>query len=165
MNGKDALKQQFGFLYFAMKRNLEGFGAEDALKQPSPEGNCANWMLAHLLGVHNGVMGLVGAEPAWDNDDLARARLEPVTCEDDAFDWDTMVSKFFASEPNLMAALDALDDAALDQEGFTDPFGRDTTRGGLLSLLAFHQNYHAGQIALSRRLAGLPGAIRAPAGA
>jgi uncharacterized damage-inducible protein DinB len=162
MNGKDALKQQFGFFYFAMKRNLEGLTEEASLKQPSPEGNCANWVLAHLLWVQNSIMGLVNESPAWDNDDLERTRHDPVTCAEEAFDWETMVTKLSESEPRFMAALDALDDDALDDEGFTDVFGRDTTRGGLLGLLAFHQNYHAGQVALSRRMAGLPGAIRAP---
>ena len=45
----------------------------------------------------------------------------------------------------------------LDDEGFTDPFGNQVTRGEFLNLMAFHQCYHAGQLGLSRRLAGLPG--------
>ncbi len=61
-----------------------------------------------------------------------------------------------------MAALDGLTDAQLDEGGFTDPFGNQVTRGEFLNLLAVHQNYHAGQLGLSRRLAGLEGAIRAP---
>ena len=59
MTGKDALGQQFGFFYFIVKQNLEGFGAEASLEQPEPGGNCANWILAHTVLVHNSVMELV----------------------------------------------------------------------------------------------------------
>lgn len=162
MNGKDSLKQQYGFFYAGAKRNLEGFGAEESLTQPSPGGNCANWILAHVVWVQNGVMGLAKASPVWENEALEKVRHEPIASPDEAFDWDTMVSKLVESEARLMAALDMIEEDALDQDGFTDPFGRPTTRGGLLSLLASHQNYHSGQLGLSRRLAGLPGAIRAP---
>lgn len=33
-----------------------------------------------------------------------------------------------------------------------------STRAGLLTLLAFHQTYHVGQLGVSRRVAGLPNA-------
>jgi uncharacterized damage-inducible protein DinB len=38
----------------------------------------------------------------------------------------------------------------------------DTTRGGMLGLLAVHQCYHAGQLGMARRGAGLRTAILAP---
>ena len=53
-------------------------------------------------------------------------------------------------------------DRRANEGGFTDPFGEATTRGGLLNLLAVHQNDDAGQLGLVRRLSGLPGVIRAP---
>jgi uncharacterized damage-inducible protein DinB len=31
-----------------------------------------------------------------------------------------------------------------------------------LNLLAFHQTYHTGQLAMSRRIAGLEGAVKGP---
>ena len=60
-----------------------------------------------------------------------------------------------------MTALDALTDGQLDDTGFTDPFGNEVTRRDISNLMVVHRNYHAGQLALSRRLAGLPGVIRA----
>lgn len=163
MTGKDALKQQYGFFYLTVKRNLDGFGAEASLVQPSPGGNCGNWILAHMVLVHNAAMSLVNETPVWDHEALERARAEPVTASGEAFDWDTMVARLLDSESRFLGALDALAEGDLDEEGFTDPFGNATTRGGLLNLLAVHQSYHAGQLGLSRRLAGLPGAIGSPA--
>ncbi len=164
MTGKDALKQQYGFFYLTLKLNLDGFGAEQSLEQPNPGGNCANWILAHTVSVHNAAMGLVNQEPVWDHEALL-GRTEPVAGPGDAYDWDTMVSKLIDSEARFMAGLDALEESDLDEDGFTDPFGNATTRGELLNLLAVHQNYHTGQLGLSRRLVGLPGAIGNPSSA
>jgi uncharacterized damage-inducible protein DinB len=163
MNAKDGLKTQYHFFYLTAKRNLEGLSAEDSVVQPSPGGNCANWILGHMVGAHNAVMGLVNQAPVWESEDLARAATEPITSAAEAIDWGTMVSKLLDSESRFMAGLDALSEEALDDEGFTDPFGNEVTRGEMLNLMAVHQNYHAGQLGLSRRLAGHPGAIRPPA--
>ena len=163
MKAKDVLKAQYYFFYLTAKGNLDGLSAEDSVKQPSPGGNCANWILGHLVSAQNGVMGLVGEEPVWDDERVrGEGPARPITSAEEALDWDAMVSGLVASEDRLMAALDGLTEEQLDEGGFTDPFGNEVTRGEFLSLLAFHQAYHAGQLGLSRRLAGLEGAIRAP---
>jgi hypothetical protein len=162
MNAKEALKMQFHFFYLTAKANLEGMNARESLRQPDPGGNCANWIVGHLVSAQNGVMGLVNEPPVLDSPALERAGPDPITSLEDALDWEPMVAALIASEDRLMAALDALGDDELDEGGFTDPFGNQVTRGEFLNILAFHQSYHAGQLGLSRRLAGLPGAIRGP---
>lgn len=162
MNAKDVLRTQYHFFYLTLKANLAGVTAENSLVQPSPGGNCMNWVLGHVVAAHNGVMGLVNETPVWESDQLEGTDAGPITGSDTAIDWDTMVERMLGSESRFMSALDALDDAALDDEGFTDPFGNSVTRGQFLSLMSVHQNYHAGQFGLGRRLAGLPGAVRAP---
>lgn len=162
MNAKDALKLQYGFFYKIARSNLNGITAEDSVRQPTPEGNCANWILGHLVSAQNGVMQLVGEAPVWESEQLERAGSEPVSDASRAIDWDTMVDRFLASEGRFLAGLDRLTEDELDQGGFTDPFGEERTRGEMLNLMAVHQNYHAGQLGLSRRLMGLPGAIRSP---
>jgi len=163
MNGRDALTQQYGFFYLTAKRNLEGFPADASVVQPEPDGNCANWILGHMLQSHNAVMGLMNEEPVWDDAALSALGAEPITAPDQALDWDAMVSSVLGSEARCLAAIQRLTDEQLDEAGFTDPFGQATTRGALLNLLAVHLNYHSGQLGLVRRLAGLPGAIRSPA--
>lgn len=162
MTGKDLLKTQFHFFYRTAKLNLDGFGAEDSVAQPPNGANCANWILGHVVRAHNSAMRLVNQEPVWDGPELDRVTEGPVTSSADALDWDALVSRFLASESRFMAGLDALDESQLDDGGFTDPFGNPTTRGSLLNFLAVHGNYHTGQLGISRRLAGLAGAIRAP---
>jgi uncharacterized damage-inducible protein DinB len=162
MTGKDALRTQFQLFYLTANANLEGVSEEDSLVQPTPGGNCANWIVGHILGAHNGVARLLGESPVWESDQLERATTDPITSADEAIDWTTMVDALLRSEDRLLGALDALPAEDLDDPGFTDPFGNQTTRGGFLGLLAMHQNYHAGQLGMSRRLAGLPGAVRSP---
>ncbi len=162
MKAKDAIKAQFALFYRTAKGNLGGVSAADSVVQPERGGNCTNWIVGHLVRAQNGVMGLLDEAPVWTSDQLERAHDTPITSADEAIDWETMVDKLLGSEERLMSAFDALDEARLDDEGFTDPFGNETTRGEFLNLLAFHQTYHAGQLGLSRRVAGLPGVIGAP---
>lgn len=163
MTARDLLVQQYGAIYYMVSRNVDGLTHDDSLTSPAAAGgNTANWILGHLVSVHNAVMSLVGAPPVWDSDQLERARFDhPIRTADDAIDWDTLVERFNASRDACMAGLASLTDDAL-AEKMTDPFDSETTRAGLLSLLAVHQCYHAGQLGMARRAAGLKTAILAP---
>lgn len=159
---KDALKTQFQVLFGTLGDNLAGMSHEDSLVQPAGGGNCANWILGHLTNVQNQMMQLLGEAPVWEDPTLERAGLDPITNASDAIDFETMRDKFMGSAERCLAALDGLTEDELGQGGIPHPFGGETTRGALLSLLAFHQAYHAGQLAMSRRAAGHPGAVKAP---
>ncbi len=161
MNMQETLAQQFGLVYQTAAMNLKGLTHEQSLAQPSPGGNCANWILGHLVTVHNGVMQLVGEKPVWESDQLARAGWDPITGPTKAIDWDTLRDRFLESRERCLAAVSGLSQAALN-ESVPDPFGGTSTRAELLSLLAFHQAYHTGQLGISRRIAGLEGAVKGP---
>ena len=61
MNQQESIAHQFGLMYRVTASNLERMTPEQSLAQPSPGGNCANWILGHLTNVQNGVMQLLGA--------------------------------------------------------------------------------------------------------
>jgi len=111
--------------------------------------------------VQNAAMALADTSAVWEDPQLARAGFEPITAPKHAIDWDTMTARFFESEPRCVEAIGVLSDQAM-AEAMPDPFGRPSTRAGNLGILAFHQAYHAGQIATARRAAGLPGVIKGP---
>ncbi len=159
---KDVLKTQVQVMYGTLGDNLAGLTQEDSVVQPAGGGNCANWILGHLTDVQNNVMGLLGEAPVWESDELERAGFDPITSGAEAIDFEAMRDAFLGSAGRCLAAIDGLSDADLAQGGVPHPFGGETTRGSLLGLLAFHQAYHAGQLALSRRIAGYPGAVRGP---
>jgi DinB superfamily len=161
MSAREQLVHQFVLLYATAAANLAGVTHDGSLAQPAGGGNCANWILGHLVNVHNAVMQVAGAEPVWQSEQLARAGFEPITGPAEAIEWDTLVERFLGSRDRCLAALGALTDAALEEQ-VADPFGGVCSRAQLLGTLAYHQAYHAGQLGMARRTAGLPGAVRAP---
>ena len=162
MSVQEVLASQYRTVYDAAARNLGGMTREDALVQPQPAGNCAAWVLSHLAYVQNVVMELLGAEPVWKDGALASPRSAPIVSEEDAPDWDDLRDRFLESRDRCVEAIAVLAEEALD-DPLPGPFGEATTRAGLLGFLAFHQAYHVGQLGMSRRLAGLEGAIAGPA--
>jgi len=148
-------------MYQTAAANLDGLTQDQSLIQPSGGGNCANWILGHLMNVHNGVMKLAGEKPVWESDQLTRAGVEPIIGPSNAIEWNTMRDRFLGAKERCLAAISALSDKAL-AETVPHPFGGTTTRAELLNTLAFHQTYHVGQLALSRRIAGLEGAVKGP---
>ena len=161
MTVQESVTQHFGFMYQTAAANLEGLTQEQSLAQPSPGGNCANWILGHLISVQNGVMGILGEKPVWESDQLSRAGTDPITGPKGAIDWETMKERFLGSRERCLAAISSTTDKGLAQS-VPHPFGGTCTRAELLTLLAFHQTYHVGQLAISRRIAGLDGAIKGP---
>lgn len=161
MTAQQLLAQQFSTMYITAEKNLDGMTQAHSLVQPGPGGNCANWIVGHLVNVHNGVMQLLGSEPVWENETLKRAGFDPIVEPDQAIDFETLKDKFLGSRERCIAAVAALSDEALAQE-LPHPFGGSTTRAELLNTLAYHQAYHVGQIGIIRRIAGLDGAIKGP---
>jgi uncharacterized damage-inducible protein DinB len=156
------LAQQFGMVYAVVAANTDGMSQEDSLAQPQPSGNCANWIVAHLLVVHNSLMQLLGEAPVLEDARLTLETLfEPIVRPDQAFDWDTMRDRFVDSEDRCVAAVARLSSDELARP-MTGPFGEPTTLAGLLGTVAGHQIYHAGQLGVARRIAGLEGAVRGP---
>ncbi|MGH7540331.1 MAG: DinB family protein [Gemmatimonadota bacterium] len=161
MTNQEMLARHFELVYHAAGENLKGVTHEDSLARPAAGGNCANWILGHLVDVHNGLMQVIGEDPVWESEQLARLGYEPIESPEGAIAWDTLCDRFLGSRERCLAAVRALTDDELAEE-LPDPFGETTTRAGLLTILAFHQTYHAGQLGLARRFAGLPGIIKAP---
>src|SRR5262245_48226703 len=79
MKSQQMIAHQFDLVYRMIADNVGGMTAEQSLAQPSPGGNCANWILGHLTNVQNTVMRLVGEEPVWESDQLSNAGWEPIT--------------------------------------------------------------------------------------
>lgn len=161
MEATDAISTHYQLTYRTIAMNTEGMSHEDSIRQPSPGGNCANWILGHLIAVQNEVMKLLGEAPVWEDGALQRTA-RPITTPEEAIDWDVMRRQLMESEERCIAAIDRLAPEKLDEPGYPNPLGGELTFGGLLNFFAFHQVYHAGQIGMSRRLGGLDGAIKGP---
>ena len=161
MNATDAIKTHYALAFRTIAMNTEGMSHEDSIRQPTPAGNCANWIVGHVTAVQNEVMKLLGEAPAWDSEALDRTA-QPITTGAEAIDWVVMRDALLGAEERCLAAIDRLAPEKLDEPGYPNPLGGELTFGQLLNFLGFHQCYHAGQIGLARRLAGLDGVIKGP---
>jgi uncharacterized damage-inducible protein DinB len=162
MTARDLLVQQYDAIYRVIARNINGLTHVESLAPAAGRGNTANWILGHVVNVQNSAMKIIGAPPVWESDQLERARFDhPINDAANAIDWDTLVARFNASHNACLAALAALTDESL-AEKMPDAFGRESTRAGVLGVLAVHQCYHAGQLGMARRAAGKKAAILAP---
>src|SRR3989441_10724619 len=102
MKAQETVAQHFGLMYQTAAANLDAMTQEQSLKQPAPGGNCANWILGHLMNVHNGVMNLIGEKPVWESAQLARAGFDPITGPANAIEWNTMRERFFGSKDRCL---------------------------------------------------------------
>jgi len=161
MKNQQLIAHQFDLVYRMIADNVEGMTAQQSLAQPSPGGNCANWILGHLTNVQNSVMRLVGQEPVWESGQLSHAGWEPITGPTQAIAWETLRDRVLDSRERCVTAISNLSDERMADE-VPHPFGGTSSRGMLLSSLAFHQAYHAGQLAIARRIAGLEGVVKGP---
>lgn len=155
------LAKQYHFTAYVIGANLQGMSEEQALTCPPGGGSCANWVLGHILSARNGVHHLLGLEAAFPPAKAARyARgTAPVTPADPGEPLADLLAAFQASQQKVAAALPGLSPQQLAREmAMPDPL-KEGPVGAHLGLLLFHESYHAGQLGVLRRLAGIPGAV------
>lgn len=155
--------QQLGAIQWCVQRNVEGLTQQDSLIQPKAGGNCLNWVVGHLLLVHDKTLFLLGQTPVLGEEILKRyergsAQLENAT---EALDLARLMTAWEEAGKRIEAGLETLTPEILDRPAPWSPINdpEETVRS-LLCKLFFHQAYHAGQTGLLRRMAGKEGAIR-----
>jgi hypothetical protein len=157
-----------GFLYQAglirqvVRMNVDGFTHDESLIQPSPAGNCLNFVVGHLLWVYDGALATLGEEPVMEPGALDRyARgAPPITDAAEAIELGTLLAAWDTACERIDSALATLTPEFLDQHAPSSPTSNpDETNRTLLGTLFFHQAYHIGQMGLLRRIAGKQGAL------
>lgn len=128
-----------------LTKNLDG--VTDALATARPgDGNAIAWSLGHIVYWRQAVLGMLGGRPVWNDGDAegfkGTSRALPASIDKS---WADITDAYRESHARVMAALDA---------GDPEP---ETVKG--LTQLQCHETYHVGQIALARRVVGLPGVI------
>jgi len=159
MSVRDEIKTLRGYNQFAIQKNLDGVSQSDSLHQPTPGGNCLNWVLGHIVLHRNPMLKLLGEEPVWTEEEAepyARGS-EPLVHASKAHTVDKLLADAEASHARLDAALDRATDDVLARPVAE---GKDTSVGTSLIGLQFHEAYHAGQLGILRRLAGHDAALK-----
>ena len=130
-----------------MELNLDGISQAMADRAPAEGINSITWILRHLVFYRRETLRVVTAAPA------TQPASEPRT-----------LPELLAALDELQAALDQAFDAVEDWAAVRNhpaldaPMPIDQIVGTFLS----HEAYHVGQIALARRLLGLPGVLKEP---
>jgi hypothetical protein len=159
----EVLREQVRALHRVVRMNTDGLTEEDSLIQPHPGGNCLNWVVGHLVCIYDQTLPLVGQEPV-----LGTERLQPYERGSKpllegarAVPFEELLSAWDEASQRFLAGLTALTPEQLGQPAPVSPRNNphETVRS-LLSIISFHQAYHAGQTGLLRRIAGKDGAMK-----
>lgn len=153
------LSKMFEINYGALFRNLEGITHEDSLIAPKTGGNCINWVLGHIVATRNRLLPLVGEQPIWPREMAFRysGREGADWARENALNLRDIETDLARSQQQLLTALDGMNEQTMSV--LTND-GRPVA--DVVGFFQFHETYHAGQIALLRRVVGKPGAIRPP---
>jgi DinB superfamily len=142
---------------YAIRVNTEGLADAEALLQPHPAGNCMNWVVGHITSSREGLLKLFGETPVLPAEVAARYKRgsSPITGSGEGLPLTELLARLATSQERLLRGIEKAPDAKWDEE--QADFG--TVRRATY-FLHFHEAYHAGQLALLRRLAGKKGAIQ-----
>jgi hypothetical protein len=152
----DDLAQLLSFSSRALEANLAGFNHAESLQAPPQGGNCVNWITGHILLHRNKMLALLGELPVWAEGDESRYERgsQPLADPAEAERLEVLREELERARERLSGAL-----ASVGAERLAGTVGTGTLQGRLMILLG-HELYHAGQIAVLRRLSGRAGAIR-----
>lgn len=151
----DDLSRAFARNLSILQRQTEGLSHEDSLLQPSPRGNCLNWVLGHIIVNRDRVLALFGEEPVLSAEQTARYRTEsePITGDGPSvMRLDQLMPALDRSQQRVAGALERLVPGDLDRN--VQVGERTSTMGQRLFFLYFHEVFHTGQTELLRQLAG-----------
>jgi len=151
------LRFLYDFNHVAITRNCEGLVHNETLVRPLPKGNCANWVLGHILYNRSFILTLLREQPLWGEGEGSQYARESKPLDPrDALPFERLLKDLDDTQGRIRRGLEKLAPEELDlkhDEGAMRP------RGAQLHFLHFHEAYHAGQLGLLRRMAGKDGAI------
>lgn len=143
---RDHLRMMFAMNNSLLTRNLEGVTDTHALTRPG-EGSAIAWILGHIVYWRQAVIGMLGGPRVWNDGEgegfKGTSRELPATIDRG---WSDLLAAYRESHDRLLKAIEASPEPV-----------SDVLKGA--SQLQGHEAYHIGQIALARRVVGLPGVI------
>jgi hypothetical protein len=145
-----------------LQRNVSGFSQQESLLQPSPAGNCLNWVVGHLVCVYNNMLPLLRQDRLLDAAALKSYERgsAPIRNADEALELTVLMTAWEEASKSVDAGLLALTPQQLDSPTPNSPTRNpNETVRSLLATVFFHQAYHVGQAGILRRVAGKDGAI------
>ena len=139
----------FKYTNYAVNKNLEEISDEEAVKIPENGINSVNWILGHIVLNRDSALETAGLEKLCGEKfkELYDSGKSPAGLPD-TVKTDELIKLFNKSQEMLMKKFEEVD------------FSSDKKKTELFIGLGFHEAYHAGQIAVIRKLLGKTGKIK-----
>lgn len=134
--------QQLQFLKRVMGMNIEDVTQEDSMVTSPNSGNSVNWIIGHMIVVRDGMREALGLKPIADETMIERYQrgAQNVTAET-AYKLEDLLEMYYRGTDEMVKHLEG--DEVTNKEAVET-----------MTVLLFHEAYHAGQIGLFRRLMG-----------
>ena len=151
----EGLKRMYELNHYAIGLNARDLTHEQSLLGPGPQGNCANWVVGHIVTNRGYILEMLGEKPIWEEAATAPyQRGSGPLPKSAAKPFPEILEALDRSQERLAAGLSRLSDQDLGPDDVKESLGRK------LAFFQFHEAYHAGQLGLLRRVAGKEGAIK-----
>ncbi|HTL97632.1 MAG TPA: DinB family protein [Holophagaceae bacterium] len=139
-----------------LERNLEGLTDELAARRPGPTAASPAWLLAHVYMTRKLILKLLDM-PQAKEEDLGTDGFRGSDGETVHVPFSELVKRFRATDGLMKQAFMGVSD--WDRPAKNPGTGQDQPLEGVIAFLHMHESYHIGQIALARKLLGLPGVM------
>ena len=153
MSPTEKLTQSFGTTTWIINKQAEGLTHEQMLLQLPFRGNCFNWVLGHIATNRDQVLALLGQEPFFSEDEVAKYKTgsDPVTGEGTAVHSDRLLAAIQESQARIEAGL-----KTVSAEKLAEIYSKEhnQTVADRIAGLHWHETFHVGQLELLRQLAG-----------
>lgn len=136
-----------------IRRQLDGLQESDLFLQPQPRGNCANWVLGHIVQNRQELLRTLGLEVFWTEAQEAIYKFgsEPITSQDcPHLPLERLLNDMVRSEDMIVTRLQSITDEELDVLDEDE-----TSLGKTINFQIWHEGYHVGQFEVLRQLSGV----------
>lgn len=136
-----------------VEMQLKGLTDADLLLQPAMRGNCANWVLGHIVDSRSTIIMRLTGEHFWseDNQALYKFDSEPITSADDPhLSMERLLADYEETGNILKDLLEKITDDELDAD-----YNERSTLNKSIHFMIWHESYHTGQLEYLRQLTGV----------
>lgn len=148
MISQEILKMLYTESYSLVKKQIDGMNHQESIHQPFQGGNCANWILGHIIVSRCNFMLMLNIPSIWGMTQCRRfiPGSDPISAEIDAILFEVLCDDLDKTQEQLLKAL-----LQTSQEKLQEINGEKTI-GEHLAYYNSHEAYHADQLEILRQV-------------
>ncbi|HXC17137.1 MAG TPA: DinB family protein [Holophagaceae bacterium] len=146
----------YGTTLALLERNLPGLTDELAVQRPGPAAASPAWLLAHIYMTRRLILKMLGMSQAKEAD-LGEDGYRGSDGATVHVPFSELMKRFRATDELMKQAFMGVTDWEIPTRNLGT--GQEQPLESVIAFLHMHESYHIGQIALGRKLLGLPGVM------